>query len=122
MLSTLGVKVRVNEESRNKEYSGVSYDASTVVLTIEGLENVLDCLLPLLLSLKDHWYWKEDQLNVFSIVEEYYAVKAHQLIAGLTNLPLASRAFSSNHPTLRQKGLVIKEKVVNFLLEINYGS
>jgi hypothetical protein len=24
------------------------------------------------------------------------------------------KAFSSNHPTLRQKGLVIKEKVVNF--------
>jgi hypothetical protein len=31
-------------------------------------------------------------------------------------------SFSSNHPTLRQKGLVIKEKVVNFLLEINYSS
>jgi hypothetical protein len=28
-------------------------------------------------------------------------------------------SFSSNHPTLRMKGLVIKEKVVNFLLEIN---
>jgi poly(3-hydroxyalkanoate) synthetase len=31
----------------------------------------------------------------------------------------AHNAFSSNHPTLRQKGWVIKEKVVNFLLEIH---
>jgi hypothetical protein len=64
----------------------VSYDASTVVLTIEGLENVFDCLFPLLLSLKDYWYWKGDQLNVFSIVEKYYTVKAHRLALGLTNL------------------------------------
>jgi hypothetical protein len=27
---------------------------------------------------------------------------------------ILAKAFSSNHPTLRQKGLVIKEKVVNF--------
>lgn len=88
MLSTLGVKVQLNEVNRTKEYSGVSYDASTVVLTIEGLANLFDCLLPLLLTLKEYWYWKEDQLNVFSIVEKYYAIKAHRLIAGLTNLVL----------------------------------
>jgi hypothetical protein len=48
----------------------------------------------------------------------------------ITKLPLfllmvhfkSNLSFSSNHPTLRQKGLVIKEKVVNFLLEINYSS
>lgn len=86
LLSSLGVKVRLSEVPRTKEYLGVSYDASTVVLTIEGLENIFDCLFPLLLSLKDYWYWKKDQLNVFSIVDKYYAAKAHRLIAGLTSL------------------------------------
>jgi hypothetical protein len=86
MLSTLGVKVLVNEVSRTKEYSGESYDASTVVLTIEGLENVFESLFPLLLSLKDYWFWKEEQLNMFFNVEKYYAVKGHRLIPGLTNL------------------------------------
>jgi len=98
MLSTLGVKVLVNEVTRTKEYLGESYDASTVVLTIEGLENVFDFLFPLLLSLKEYWFWKEEQLNIFYNVEKHYAVKAHRLIPGLTYLVTAS-AIRSWPPT-----------------------
>ena len=99
MLEGLGVKVRINEVARTKEYLGVPYDASTVVLTVEGLENVFESLFPLLLTpqgssgvrrdppgLKDFWYWKESQLSIFSTVKEYYAIKAHRLVQGLTLL------------------------------------
>lgn len=86
LLTSLGISNSLLDIMRNKSYNGIVYDASCIVLTIEGLTSVLSQLLPQLLALQEFFYWKSTQLNALIVLNTYISVSAHLLIPGLISL------------------------------------
>jgi len=72
--------------SRTKEGDGKTINASEARLVVEGLENVLEHLLPQLLALQPFFFWKAPQLNTLTVVARYVSISAHLLLPGLESL------------------------------------